>query len=166
MAQCGAKVRMASGDSAQHRRWLIGLVLCSVLIGTGCSDGNGAAEAEPGAAAVGQPVKRVARQESMVATPGSLTPAELMSRLEGPDAPVILHPDQDVPLGDVIDVYPYAGKACRHGSDEVLSEFELKTDILLDEVRGEKLEARREDLAGPAGSIDAQVPIQEPVREQ
>ncbi|MCL2917749.1 bifunctional aconitate hydratase 2/2-methylisocitrate dehydratase [Shewanella litorisediminis] len=38
-------------------------------------------------------------------------------------------------MGDVIDIFPYEGKVRRHGSDEVISEFELKTDVLLDEVR-------------------------------
>jgi len=38
-------------------------------------------------------------------------------------------------MGDVIDVYPYAGKVCKHGSEEVLASFELKTEVLLDEVR-------------------------------
>ncbi len=38
-------------------------------------------------------------------------------------------------MGDVIDVYPYQGKVCAHGSDNVLAEFKLKTDVLLDEVR-------------------------------
>ena len=38
-------------------------------------------------------------------------------------------------MGDVIDIYPYQGKITRHGTDEVLAEFELKTDVLLDEVR-------------------------------
>ena len=38
-------------------------------------------------------------------------------------------------MGDVIDIYPYAGQVKRHGSDEVISEFSLKTDVLLDEVR-------------------------------
>ncbi|WP_373818140.1 bifunctional aconitate hydratase 2/2-methylisocitrate dehydratase [Glaesserella sp.] len=38
-------------------------------------------------------------------------------------------------MGDVIDLYPYAGKICKHGTDEVLAEFSLKTDVLLDEVR-------------------------------
>ncbi|QLB44659.1 bifunctional aconitate hydratase 2/2-methylisocitrate dehydratase [Mannheimia pernigra] len=38
-------------------------------------------------------------------------------------------------MGDVIDIYPYEGKICKHNSDEVLAEFELKTDVLLDEVR-------------------------------
>jgi len=37
--------------------------------------------------------------------------------------------------GDVIDIYPYEGKVTKHGSDEVLSTFELGTDVLLDEVR-------------------------------
>jgi aconitate hydratase 2/2-methylisocitrate dehydratase len=38
-------------------------------------------------------------------------------------------------MGDVIDVYPYEGKVCKHGTDEVLSTFELKTQLILDEVR-------------------------------
>jgi aconitate hydratase 2/2-methylisocitrate dehydratase len=38
-------------------------------------------------------------------------------------------------MGDVIDVYPYEGKVTRHDSDEVVSTFELKTQVILDEVR-------------------------------
>ncbi|MEZ5510876.1 MAG: bifunctional aconitate hydratase 2/2-methylisocitrate dehydratase [Gammaproteobacteria bacterium] len=38
-------------------------------------------------------------------------------------------------MGDVVDIYPYEGKICKHGSDEVLSTFELKSDVILDEVR-------------------------------
>ncbi len=38
-------------------------------------------------------------------------------------------------MGDVIDVYPYEGVVRRHDSDEVVSTFELKTDVILDEVR-------------------------------
>jgi aconitate hydratase 2/2-methylisocitrate dehydratase len=38
-------------------------------------------------------------------------------------------------MGDVIDVYPYRGVVKRHDSDEVISEFSLKTDVILDEVR-------------------------------
>ena len=37
--------------------------------------------------------------------------------------------------GDVIDIYVYEGKVTRHGSDEVIATFALKTDVLLDEVR-------------------------------
>jgi len=38
-------------------------------------------------------------------------------------------------MGDLIDVYPFAGKVCRHNSDEVITTFALKTPVLLDEVR-------------------------------
>ncbi len=38
-------------------------------------------------------------------------------------------------MGDVVDIYPYEGKITKHDSDEVISEFELKSDVLLDEVR-------------------------------
>lgn len=38
-------------------------------------------------------------------------------------------------MGEVIDVYPYEGKVCKHGTDEVLTTFELKTQLLLDEAR-------------------------------
>jgi len=36
-------------------------------------------------------------------------------------------------MGDVIDIYPYAGKVEKNG--EVIAEFELKTEVLLDEVQ-------------------------------
>ncbi len=38
-------------------------------------------------------------------------------------------------MGDVIDVYPYEGKVVNHESSEVLAEFALKTEVLIDEVR-------------------------------
>ncbi|WP_318459633.1 bifunctional aconitate hydratase 2/2-methylisocitrate dehydratase [Photobacterium leiognathi] len=38
-------------------------------------------------------------------------------------------------MGDVIDVYPFKGEVRRHDSDELVSSFELKTDVLIDEVR-------------------------------
>ncbi|WP_341327993.1 bifunctional aconitate hydratase 2/2-methylisocitrate dehydratase [Methylotuvimicrobium sp. KM2] len=38
-------------------------------------------------------------------------------------------------MGDVIDIYPYQGVVKRHESDEVIAEFSLKTDVILDEVR-------------------------------
>lgn len=38
-------------------------------------------------------------------------------------------------MGDVIDIYPFAGEVKKSGTDEVISTFELKTDVLLDEVR-------------------------------
>ncbi|MGK9063952.1 bifunctional aconitate hydratase 2/2-methylisocitrate dehydratase [Stutzerimonas chloritidismutans] len=41
----------------------------------------------------------------------------------------------DLAMGDVIDVYPYKGEVRRHGSEELVTTFQLKTDVLLDEVR-------------------------------
>jgi len=38
-------------------------------------------------------------------------------------------------MGDVIDIYPYEGKVCNHETGEVLANFKLKTEVLLDEVR-------------------------------
>jgi aconitate hydratase 2/2-methylisocitrate dehydratase len=42
---------------------------------------------------------------------------------------------QAMNMGDVIDIYPYEGKITKHDSDELLCEFSLKTDIILDEVQ-------------------------------
>ncbi len=65
--------------------------------------------------------------------------------------------------GDVIDIYPYAGKVTAHGSDEVIATFELKTDVLLDEVRaggriplivGRGLTDKARDMLGlPASAV-------------
>ena len=41
----------------------------------------------------------------------------------------------DMQTGDVIDIYPYDGKITKHGTEEVIAEFELKTEMLLDEVQ-------------------------------
>ncbi|CNH25088.1 bifunctional aconitate hydratase 2/2-methylisocitrate dehydratase [Yersinia massiliensis] len=38
-------------------------------------------------------------------------------------------------MGDVIDIFPYLGEVRRHDTGEILATFELKTDVLLDEVR-------------------------------
>ncbi|NKF52272.1 bifunctional aconitate hydratase 2/2-methylisocitrate dehydratase [Shewanella sp. WXL01] len=38
-------------------------------------------------------------------------------------------------MGDVIDIYPYEGVVKSNSTGEVISTFELKTDVLLDEVR-------------------------------
>lgn len=37
-------------------------------------------------------------------------------------------------MGDVIDIYTHSGEIKRHNSDEVLIQFELKTEVILDEV--------------------------------
>ncbi|MCT4711001.1 bifunctional aconitate hydratase 2/2-methylisocitrate dehydratase [Enterobacteriaceae bacterium H11S18] len=41
----------------------------------------------------------------------------------------------DLNMGDVIDIYPYKGEVRNHDTNEVIANFELKTDVLLDEVR-------------------------------
>lgn len=38
-------------------------------------------------------------------------------------------------MGDVIDIYPYKGEVRNHETGELLATFELKTDVLIDEVR-------------------------------
>mmetsp|Transcript_23171 Transcript_23171/g.28014 ORF Transcript_23171/g.28014 Transcript_23171/m.28014 type:complete len:930 (-) Transcript_23171:476-3265(-) len=38
-------------------------------------------------------------------------------------------------MGDVIEIYPYEGVTKKHGTGEVLNTFELKTPVILDEVR-------------------------------
>eukprot|EP00929_Paragymnodinium_shiwhaense_P069472 TRINITY_DN35030_c0_g1_i1.p1 TRINITY_DN35030_c0_g1~~TRINITY_DN35030_c0_g1_i1.p1 ORF type:complete len:934 (+),score=278.57 TRINITY_DN35030_c0_g1_i1:66-2804(+) len=38
-------------------------------------------------------------------------------------------------MGDIIDIFPYEGVVKAHGTDKVISEFKLKTQVLLDEVQ-------------------------------
>ncbi|OAI11629.1 MULTISPECIES: bifunctional aconitate hydratase 2/2-methylisocitrate dehydratase [Methylomonas] len=38
-------------------------------------------------------------------------------------------------MGDVIDIFPYGGVVKRHGSEEIICEFALKTEVIFDEVR-------------------------------
>ena len=38
-------------------------------------------------------------------------------------------------MGDVIDIYPYEGVVKRHDSEEVIAEYSLKTEVILDEVQ-------------------------------
>jgi aconitate hydratase 2/2-methylisocitrate dehydratase len=38
-------------------------------------------------------------------------------------------------MGDIIDIHPHDGKITKQGSDELVSEFELSSPVLLDEVR-------------------------------
>jgi len=44
-------------------------------------------------------------------------------------------PVDNLQTGDVIDIYPYQGVTKRHGTNEVICNWKLKTDVLLDEVR-------------------------------
>mmetsp|Transcript_9558 Transcript_9558/g.21121 ORF Transcript_9558/g.21121 Transcript_9558/m.21121 type:complete len:938 (-) Transcript_9558:86-2899(-) len=38
-------------------------------------------------------------------------------------------------MGDVVDLYPWDGKVMRQGTEEVLAEFQVKTEVLFDEYR-------------------------------
>jgi aconitate hydratase 2 / 2-methylisocitrate dehydratase len=42
---------------------------------------------------------------------------------------------ENMATGDVIDIYTYEGRITRHGTQDVVAEFTLKTEVLLDEVR-------------------------------
>lgn len=42
---------------------------------------------------------------------------------------------ENLNTGDIIDIDVYSGKITRHDSDEIITEFGLKTEVLLDEVR-------------------------------
>jgi aconitate hydratase 2 / 2-methylisocitrate dehydratase len=44
-------------------------------------------------------------------------------------------PVENLNSGDVIDIYPYEGLTKAHGTDKVVAKFNLKSDVLLDEVR-------------------------------
>jgi aconitate hydratase 2/2-methylisocitrate dehydratase len=71
-------------------------------------------------------------------------------------------------MGDIIDVYPYEGVVKRHNTDEVIAEFSLKTQVLLDEVRakgripliiGRGLTARAREALGLDASDLFRVPV-------
>lgn len=44
-------------------------------------------------------------------------------------------PVENLKMGDVIDIYPYEGVTKRHGTDEEVCRWQLKTEVLLDEVQ-------------------------------
>ena len=76
-------------------------------------------------------------------------------------------PVDDLAMGDVIDIYPYEGVTKRHGTDEVVCEWELKTDVLLDEVQaggripliiGRGLTTRARESLGLAKSEEFRLP--------
>ncbi|TNF52908.1 MAG: aconitate hydratase B, partial [Gammaproteobacteria bacterium] len=70
-------------------------------------------------------------------------------------------------MGDVVDIRPYDGKVVKHGSDEVLAEFALKSEVLLDEVQaggrinliiGRGLTAKARDFLGLPASTAFRLP--------
>ena len=80
----------------------------------------------------------------------------------------------DLNTGDVIDIYPYEGVTKRHGTDEVVCEWSLKTDVLLDEVQaggripliiGRGLTQRARDALGMGPTDIFRVPASESAAE-
>ncbi len=72
-------------------------------------------------------------------------------------------------MGDVVDIFPYEGVARNHETGEELTRFELKTDVLLDEVRaggripliiGRGLTDKARELLGEGPSEVFQRPVQ------
>jgi aconitate hydratase 2/2-methylisocitrate dehydratase len=55
--------------------------------------------------------------------------------MEDSGALVFEAPVDDIAYGTIIDIFPYEGKITCHESGAVLSQFELKSPVLLDEVR-------------------------------
>ena len=48
--------------------------------------------------------------------------------------PIELNPE-NLHTGDIIDLYPYAGKVCKHKTEEVITTFDIESEVLFDEVR-------------------------------
>ncbi|WP_110665552.1 bifunctional aconitate hydratase 2/2-methylisocitrate dehydratase [Salinicola halophilus] len=65
---------------------------------------------------------------------GKIAPIFFNTMEDAGALPIELDVEQ-LEMGDVIDVFPYEGKVTRHDSDEVISTFSLKTQVILDEVR-------------------------------
>ena len=93
---------------------------------------------------------------------GSKVAPIFYNTMEDAGALVFEAPVDDLNMGDVIDIRPYEGKILSESGD-VLSEFELKSDVLLDEVQaggrinliiGRGLTAKaRESLGLPASDL-------------
>lgn len=77
-------------------------------------------------------------------------------------------PVENLNMGDVIDIYPYEGVTKRHGTDEEVCRWNLKTDVLLDEVQaggripliiGKGLTARARESLGLEQSTQFRNPV-------
>jgi len=65
---------------------------------------------------------------------GKIAPI-FFNTMEDAGALPIEMPVDKMNMGDVIDIYPYEGVVKNNATGEVISEFKLKTDVILDEVR-------------------------------
>lgn len=84
-----SKMGDGMGREINAGSWVLALLIG--LIGVGCTAGNDAPEPDQDAAATEVPAEESApRAPSPAATPKMITATELVDRLEGPNAPVIL----------------------------------------------------------------------------
>ena len=67
--------------------------------------------------------------------PGSKIAPIFYNTMEDSGALPLEMPVDSLSTGDVIDIFPYEGVTKRHGTDEVVCKWSLKTEVLLDEVR-------------------------------
>lgn len=76
-------------------------------------------------------------------------------------------PVDNLAMGDVIDIFPYEGVTKKHGTNDVICSWTLKTDVLLDEVRaggripliiGKSLTAKARSSLGLAPTTVFRVP--------
>lgn len=65
---------------------------------------------------------------------GKIAPIFFNTMEDSGALPIEMNVD-DLNTGDAIDIYPYDGKVCKAGTDDVITTFELKTPVILDEVR-------------------------------
>mmetsp|Transcript_8122 Transcript_8122/g.17723 ORF Transcript_8122/g.17723 Transcript_8122/m.17723 type:complete len:943 (-) Transcript_8122:551-3379(-) len=83
----------------------------------------------------GEDIPHVPNKKSgSVCIGGSIAPI-FYNTMEDSGALPIEMPVDNLQMGDVIDIYPYEGVTKKHGTDEVVCSWKLKTDVLLDEVR-------------------------------
>jgi aconitate hydratase 2/2-methylisocitrate dehydratase len=85
---------------------------------------------------VGDQIPYVPNKHTGSVTIGATIAPIYFNTLEDAGAlPVVADDVTVLNMGDVIDVYPYKRVICKHGTDEVLTKFTLKTEVLLDSVQ-------------------------------
>ena len=66
---------------------------------------------------------------------GSKIAPIFFNTMEDSGALPIEMPVDDLKMGDIIDIYPYEGLTKKHGTDDIICKWSLKTDVILDSVR-------------------------------
>lgn len=83
----------------------------------------------------GSDIPHVPNKRAGGVTIGSKIAPIFYNTMEDSGALPIEMPVDKLNTGDVIDIYPYQGITKKHGTDEVICKWSLKTEVLLDEVR-------------------------------